>query len=180
MILSRLWRSLTGDDKALAAALIAAAAGVAAAAGAAGVAAADNRKNVLIFTLIPSIFVFSLFKFSYFYLAYPFWFIVPLALIFLTEIFYWFDKDRFNGGRWYWFVLKKKASSFVDGLAVFITANMVRFGIINIHPNWSVILKWTGYIGAGLIALAIIFGVVYGYLWLNWLKYRKGNVRKKK
>jgi len=53
--------------------------------------------------------------------------------------------------------------------------NLIRLAIdkIKIYDNWEIILKWIGYIGAGLIVLAVIIGVFYLYLKLNSLKYDK-------
>jgi len=34
-------------------------------------------------------------------------------------------------------------------------------------------VKWLGYIGIVLVGLGIVIGVLYGYVWINSLKYKR-------
>ena len=105
--------------------------------------------------------------------------ILVLLILFLVEIFFWLDKSKPDKSENITkFTLKKKFEAFCEvvlglsGVAqIYI---LIREGIKHITKEvFMEILKWTGYIGAGIIALGIIVLIVYGWIKLNERKYRK-------
>jgi len=106
---------------------------------------------------------------------------IPLGVFFITglilvEMFFWLDKQKPKKKQnKFWFTALKKGEAILETIFVLGCLNLIRLAIdkIKIYDNWEIILKWIGYIGAGLIVLAVIIGVFYLYLKLNSLKYDK-------
>jgi len=91
-------------------------------------------------------------------------------------MFFWLDKQKPKKKQnKFWFTALKKGEAILETIFVLGCLNLIRLAIdkIKIYDNWEIILKWIGYIGAGLIVLAVIIGVFYLYLKLNSLKYDK-------
>lgn len=103
----------------------------------------------------------------------PLWLFILLGII-LIEFFFWFDtqKPKKKQSK-FWFTCLKKVEAILETIAVLGYLNLARLTIEKIarFKNWDVILKWTGYIGAGLIVLVVIVGIIWLYIKLNSMKY---------
>ena len=101
-----------------------------------------------------------------------------VLLILTTEIIFWLDKKQ----------PKKKESRMIftlkrKSIAIFKASFLItqiggifalgRRAIPYLKDNLPTIIKWLGYIGIGLIALAVIVGIIYLWIHLNSLKYRE-------
>lgn len=105
--------------------------------------------------------------------------LLTIILVFIaTEILFWFDKEKKpKKTSKFKFTIKKKFESFFESLFV---VTGINFAII-IFPKlkewfvkyWPTILKWIGYIGAIIIVLLIVIGVLWLYIKLNSLKYKE-------
>ena len=106
----------------------------------------------------------------------PIWILIIIILVIL-EIYFWMDKSKpKNKKNIIWFTLGKKLEALIESIATLGVLNLIRISYERLKVlfiDWNEILKWTGYIGAGIIGLAIICLIIYGYLKLNSLKYRK-------
>jgi len=106
----------------------------------------------------------------------PLWFFLLIGII-LMELFFWLDiqKPKKKQSK-FRFTCLKKGEALLEAVAILGTLNLIRLGIKKIIV-WKIpleiILKWGGYIGVGLICLGIIIGVIYLYIKLNSLKYKK-------
>ena len=101
----------------------------------------------------------------------------------LMEIFFWFDKQKPKKSQSkFWFTTLKKGEALLESVAILGYLNLGRIGIerISKFQNWDIILKWVGYIGAGIIILVAIIGIIYLFIKLNSLKYEVKNERKKR
>ena len=104
----------------------------------------------------------------------PLWILILVGIIIL-EILFWLDSQKcprkFSK---FWFTALKKGEALLETIAIFGYLNLFRLGIKKLGIiNWNEALKWTGYIGAGLIALVIVVGVIYLYIRLNSVKFKK-------
>jgi hypothetical protein len=68
---------------------------------------------------------------------------------------------------------KRKIINLFKSVGIFFVATIIYNIYLQVKDYYLEILKWIGYIGAGLIGLALIILIVYGYLKLNSLKYNK-------
>jgi hypothetical protein len=103
----------------------------------------------------------------------PLWLIIVLGILVL-EAFFWFDSQkRPKNIKPFWFTLMKKGEALLETVAIFGYLNLGRLAIGKIkYIPCKEVLKWTGYIGAGIIALALVVGLIYLYVKLNSLKYK--------
>ena len=76
-------------------------------------------------------------------------------------------------------IQKKFESLFEAGIIIF-GLNAIWEILLKLKEHWQVILKWVGYIGAGAIIIIIVLGILYSYIKLNGLKYRKIKSKGKK
>jgi len=109
----------------------------------------------------------------------PLWILI-IAGIVILELFFWVDNQKKPKSiSRFWFTVLKKGEALLETIAIFGYLNLIRLSIKKLieFRNWAEILKWTGYIGAGLIALAIVIGVIYIYIKLNSLKYKKTKIK---
>ncbi len=114
----------------------------------------------------------------------PFWIFVIIELTVL-EIFFWLDKEkpkiskrlskREKGKRRWWFTLEKKGEALLETILVLGYLNLGRIAIakLNLSQNWDILLNWIGYVGYGIIILAFLIGLIYLYIKLNSLRYKK-------
>jgi len=105
----------------------------------------------------------------------PLWLFFLMGIV-LVELFFWLDtqKPKRKQSK-FWFVCLKKLEALGETIFVLGIQNLGRLVInkLRIFDKWEIILKWIGYIGAGLIGLIIIIGILYLYIKLNSLKYKK-------
>jgi MFS family permease len=102
-----------------------------------------------------------------------------LGIIFLVELFFWLDKSKPSKSESkFKFTLKRKLEALGETLLVLSGIAqiyiLIREGIKYVTIELlAEILKWIGYIGAGILGLGIIIGI--GYLWikLNERKYKR-------
>ena len=104
----------------------------------------------------------------------PLWILI-IAGIIILEVLFWLDSQKkpkkFSS---FWFTVLKKGEALLETVAVFGYLNLARLGFKKLGLiNWSGILKWTGYIVYGTLVLIIVLGVIYLYIKLNSLKYKK-------
>ena len=103
----------------------------------------------------------------------PLWLFFVIGFV-LLEMFFWLDSRKPDKKQSkFGFTVLKKIESIVEAVAVLGIVNLIRLGInkLRIFEQWDIILKWIGYIGASLIALAVVVGLIYLYIKLNSLKY---------
>ena len=102
-----------------------------------------------------------------------------LGIIVLTEIWFWLDSSKKPKSESITkFTLKKKFEAFVEvilglsGIAqIYI---LIREGSKYLTQEvMNEILKWVGYIGAGIVGLGVVIGIIYLWIKLNELKYKK-------
>lgn len=105
----------------------------------------------------------------------PIWALIGIGIV-LTEVFFWPDKSKPKKNQSkFWFTALKKGESLLEATAVLGYLNLARLAIQKIFQftSWDVLLKWVGYIGAGIIGLGILTGIIFLYIKLNSLKYKK-------
>jgi len=77
----------------------------------------------------------------------------------------------------FWFTVKRKAISYLESIFIILELNglyqLGKRGLPYIRRYFPEIVKWLGYIGITLVGLAILIGVLYGYVWINSLKYKR-------
>ena len=91
-----------------------------------------------------------------------------IITIILAEILYGFNKKekKITWEKVIWL----KIDAIFTSLLIIINGLNARWAVNHIKINFDIVLRWVGYIGAGLIILGIIGGVIY--LWLLWNKKR--------
>jgi hypothetical protein len=77
----------------------------------------------------------------------------------------------------FWFTAKRKGIAYLESAFIILEVNglyqLGKRGIPYIKRYYPEIVKWLGYVGITIIILAIVIGVLYGYIYLNSLKYKK-------
>jgi hypothetical protein len=106
---------------------------------------------------------------------YPVLFLI-LGIILLVEVWYWlYPKEKVKKKDRFTHTLKRKIEAFIEvmlGLSA-ITQVYILTREIDFLKNFPIILKWIGYIGVGIIGLCLIALLIYLWIKLNSLKYRK-------
>jgi len=126
---------------------------------------------------IISVGIISLFKYYPDFI--PVYILIVLGVIFL-EIFYWLDNDKIKKKEnKYLKVVLKKLEAGAEVIILFGFLNLIRLGIENLNkvPH-EIIIKWSGYIGIGIVGLLIIIVIGWLYVKLNSLKYSDSRTRK--
>jgi len=103
-----------------------------------------------------------------------------LIIIALAEILFWLGrKEKVNVKNLFLHTCKRKAEALFESLIILVNLNNIRYILTRVETyewfreNYSLILKWIGYIGAGVIILAAIAGIFYVWIKLNERKYTK-------
>ena len=103
----------------------------------------------------------------------PIWLVLIVGIIVL-EVFFWLDSDKLpERMNKLLFTSLKKGEALLETIAVFGYLNLARLSIEKLKLNWEIVLKWIGYIGVGIVALAIIIEILYLYIKMNIIKYNK-------
>ena len=114
--------------------------------------------------------------FLYFPSFIPIWLFILIGIIILETCF-WLDKQKPKKKQnKLWFTIGKKLEALLESIAILGTLNLIRLSIkwiISWKIPWEAIIKWIGYIGIGLAALFATGLVLYLYIKLNSLKYKK-------
>lgn len=105
------------------------------------------------------------------------WLYLVIFVLIITELIFWFDDEKpTKKENKLFFTTKIKSICLgMATLGVIITiglSNLINRLIKLLSIYWQTILKWIGYIGVGILGIAIIWGIVYIYLLLNSLKYK--------
>lgn len=99
-----------------------------------------------------------------------------LGIIILSEILFWLmPKEKVDKKKIFWHTCKRKFENIFEvllGLSA-ITQIYIFIREIRIKIPYEIILKWIGYIGAGVIFLVLIVGIFYIWIKLNSLKYKR-------
>jgi len=107
--------------------------------------------------------VFGLTHFSQ--LSISFW-IFAIIVIILMEFIFLFNRKGYKKGSKFLFTVKRKVEALIESLLIVVNVLNVRYLIKNYTIPYSTILKWVGYIGAGIIALAFVAGGIL-YVWIK-------------
>ncbi len=114
--------------------------------------------------------------FLYFPSFIPIWLFILIGIIILETCF-WLDKQKPKKKQnKLWFTVGKKLEALLESIAILGTLNLIRLlikWIISWKIPWETIITWIGYIGIGLAALFVTGLVLYLYIKLNSLKYKK-------
>jgi MFS family permease len=106
------------------------------------------------------------------YIPLPFelhWIII--GIIILGEVFFWLDREM-PKRKSLWFTARKKLENMAESGLLIVNAMNVWY-VLNTYWNYDEFLKWVGYIGMIVIVIAVMMAVIYGWLEINHLKYRK-------
>ncbi len=98
------------------------------------------------------------------------------GIIILTEALFWmFPKEKVKKKNLFKHTLKKKAEALFEVLSglVIVTQIYILIKYIDFIKYLPEVLKWIGYIGAGIIVAGFIIGLFYLWIKLNSLKYIK-------
>ena len=112
------------------------------------------------------------------YFDFNIWLVIIVVITLAELIFLLLDKtqpkkkeDKF------WFTAKRKAIAYLESIFLVVELNGLYQLSVRGHPYvkryFPEIMKWIGYIGVGLIILVVIGFVLYMYIKLNSLKYKK-------
>jgi hypothetical protein len=100
------------------------------------------------------------------------WWLVVAVIVLLTEVIYWLKPVKVGKKEnTFWLAVKHKLFSLVDAAIIFFNANWI-YRMLPKIP-WNEVLKWIGYLGAGLIVCAIAAGALWAFIKLNELKFKK-------
>jgi hypothetical protein len=100
-----------------------------------------------------------------------------IGIIILSEIMFWLSpKEKLSkGASIFWHTAKRKLENIFEvllGLSaigqVYVLAREIKINI-----PFEIILKWVGYIGAGIIGIGLVVLVFYIWIKLNSWKYKK-------
>ena len=108
---------------------------------------------------------------------FPNWIFLILGIIILSEImFFLMPKEKLKKGtNIFWHTCKRKFENIFEVLLALsgIAQIYILIREIQVGQYLPEILRWIGYIGAGIICLGGIAGILYLWIKLNSLKYRK-------
>ncbi len=107
--------------------------------------------------------------------------VIPILLlifgiILFVEIFYWLSpKEKVKKKDLIKHTLSRKGEALLEVLMIFsaITQIYVFTREIDFVRCFPEILKWTGYVGVGIISLGLIILIGYGFIKLNSMKYSR-------
>jgi hypothetical protein len=111
---------------------------------------------------------------------YPILFLI-FGIIFISEIMFWLmPKEKLNKNvSIFWHTCKRKLENIFEVLLALsgIAQIYILVRELNKYLNYELyqeILKWIGYIGLGILILAIVILVFYVWIKLNEVKYKNG------
>ena len=170
MIISKLWNYLEDKEKGFAGAVTGA--GAVAVAFAVAFAVAVAGAVAVAVALIWYILLLGLTSLFWAYPSFiPIWMLI-LSGIILGEILILFETKKKNPSlKW---TAKKKFENYLEAFCYLGILNLLRLLIkyLNIN-NFQILLKWVGYVGVGILALALIIVIGYVLIKLNQRMLRK-------
>lgn len=129
---------------------------------------------VLLYILAATSIVFFFIDFNFS------WILLLIAWLVVGEILFLIDRDKpKKKGNKIIFTAERKGITLIVsalGLMVVLGLNNIVERLIKIripYHYWKTGIQWIGYMGIGLIIIAGVACVIYFYLWLNSLKYKK-------
>lgn len=100
--------------------------------------------------------------------------ILIISIVIISEIIFWLNKER-KCNHWFKKTLLRKVDSLFTSILIII--NLLNIWWLITKADWNnyfpAIVKFLGYIGVAAIGLALLAGIIYGYILLNGMKYRK-------
>ena len=108
----------------------------------------------------------------------PNWIALGILLLVITEILFWFDsKKPTKKENQLTFTAKRKGIAALWGIGIItqVVGGFQTYKEVSplVIQQFQEILKWIGYIGAGLLIVVGVVLLVYMYLWANSRKYSK-------
>ena len=109
------------------------------------------------------------------------WLIIVGVIVLAEIIFLLFDKKKPKKKESkFWFTAKRKAIAYLESTFIIIELNglyqLTVRGYPYIKRYFPEIVKWLGYIGIGIICLVVVLLILYVYIKLNSLKFKKRRV----
>jgi len=130
---------------------------------------------ILLFGLVAAVCIVAFFQ----HIPLPVWLLV-VGIIVIAEILFWLDRKQPTGNR-FWFTAGRKGLSLLFSLLVVVVLGGLYnsgkeaisfFGRI----DWQRTVCFVGYVGLVLLCIAAILFVVWGYIKINSLKYKGGDM----
>ena len=100
-----------------------------------------------------------------------------LGIVLISEIMFWLSKKEklSKGTNIFWHTCKRKLENIFEVLLGFSVIVQIYVFVreLKIRIPFEIILKWIGYIGAGLVCLVAVIIIFYVWIKLNSYKFRK-------
>ena len=111
----------------------------------------------------------------------PLWLHILLTILIIfviMESIFLFEKNKpKKKENIYWFTAKRKGIDLLKSLFVYVEVigfiKLIKKGVPYLVKYHAVIIKWVGYIGMGILCLAVLLGVLFVYIKINSLKYKR-------
>ena len=94
--------------------------------------------------------------------------LIIMEILFLSEK----NKPKKNENKEL-FAWKRKGINTLKAIGILFGLDLIYNLVLVVKDYWNEIINWTGYIGAGLIVLVILYFIVRGYGKLNAMKYKE-------
>jgi hypothetical protein len=104
------------------------------------------------------------------------WIFLLVAGIIILSEFLFYGKGYESGSK-FWFTCKRKLEAILESSIIIINGLnirwlIVKYDLFNKIP-YKIVLKWIGYIGVGIIILALIIGLFYLWIKINEFRVKK-------
>lgn len=148
----------------------------------------DTTKEALIFItvlLLSFLIVFGMA--GIFLISLPWYWIVGLIVIIIILMELLFNGKGYKGRTKkdkFWFTAGRKVESLIESLAIVINAFNIKYIFVEYNLlgklyellsklPYKIIIQWIGYIAVGIIALAVLIGILYLWIKLNELRVKR-------
>src|SRR3990167_3444278 len=103
----------------------------------------------------------------------PLWSIILLFIFLMEFLFYLNDlKPKYKENK-VWFTAKRKLEAGFEALLILVWINNIRFLVKTYQIDWAKFGVAVEYLVVGLVGLGIIGLIIYAFLKLNSLRYKK-------
>ena len=101
--------------------------------------------------------------------------LIIIGILLIAEIMFWLTKEKKLKKNLFWHTCKRKIENIFEVLlgVSAISQIYILTRDIDFSEYFPTILKWIGYIGAGIIIIGIVVGLFYLWIKLNELKYKR-------